>query len=191
MSTRAESYLGQIKKEFPRTRLVPRGQSRLMRLLFGPLSLVTKKTYSDFATTIGSTIYVPDDFDTWSDDRQYVLLRHETTHIRQFHEFPLGRQWWVLNHVLFAICYLLVLPVRWTMRARFEREAYYQGLLAGIEMGWYTTPASRQQLADWLAETFGGPSYLWMGDRDKTRAWVLAAFEAIDKGSVGVFPPAA
>src|SRR4051812_28302203 len=128
---RYDVLAGRTLQEFPRFRVVRRSDSWWMRSVFWVLHRVLRNAgYSEFATTIFSTVYVPDLRDTYTDRQKYDLLRHEKRHIRQAHHWPLGRWAWPVNHLLFALAYLLLpLPVLWTARAYFEREGYLQNLL--------------------------------------------------------------
>src|SRR5438445_96941 len=47
-----------------------------------------QRTYlSHYVTTLGHTIYVPDDFDAWHPDHAWQVLRHELVHVRQFERY--------------------------------------------------------------------------------------------------------
>ena len=47
-----------------------------------------QRTYlSHYVTTLGHTIYVPDDFAGWHPDHAWQVLRHELVHVRQFERY--------------------------------------------------------------------------------------------------------
>jgi len=50
-----------------------------------------KEFMDNYTTTIGSKIYVPDSWETKSDNSRIITVRHEIVHIRQFKQytFPL------------------------------------------------------------------------------------------------------
>lgn len=187
MTHRYVTLYARYKAKYPRLRVLKRGESWFMRTIFWPLKKVTHRSYDEFTTTIGSTIYVPDDFDSWSDNAKYMMLRHEAQHVKQFHRWPLGRWAWPLNHLLMGLAYLLLLPVFWTLRAHFEREGYTQTLLVKHELKllsrdrWAVT-------AERLAETFGGSTYFWMWTRAKARAWALQTMMDIEEGRIVADP---
>lgn len=153
--------------------------------IFWVLEKLTRTSRSTFHTTIGSTMYVGDNWLQKSDEERYRTLRHELVHVRQFHDWPLGPTFWVLNHIIFSLCYLLLLPARWTFRARFEREAYEETLLAEAEARGGVIPEERMEYnARWLAETFGGPMYFWMWNRKAAYAWAMRTQRAISAGDL-------
>ena len=181
MINRYEILLAEAKAEYPRLTIRPRKSSWLQHV-FNILGLFTKQDYSSFSTTIFSTIYTEDDWEERSPDRKYQLLRHELVHVDQAHRFPLGRRLWFINHLLFAICYLLVLPVKWTMRAKFEREGYFQTLLVEWELYGTISEERMESNARWLAETFGGPAYAFMGSKKRTYRWAMEIQRRINAG---------
>jgi hypothetical protein len=178
---RAEALIERVKREVPSFNVIKRSDSRFLRTVFWPLQKVTGRTYGQYATTIFSTVYVPDDWDSWSPDRQYSLLRHEIMHIRQFWNWPFGPKTWWLNHFIVAFLYLLCLPVIWTMRAKFEREGYTQSMLVHHELGWLTDVESEVK---WIADTFSNSSYLWMWRRGPAEAWARQTIAAIQSGQI-------
>lgn len=171
------------KDEYPRFNVKLRKESWL-RFPFKVLSAITRKKYSTFTTTIFSTMYARDDWYTRSADKRYRTLRHEKKHIRQFHCWPLGRWAWPLNHLLMAIAYMLILPVRWTLRAKFEREGYTQTLLVDYELEGPFSEETMEVMARWLANTFGGSTYAWMWSKKKAYAWAMDTMRKINAGEI-------
>ena len=181
--TRYTILLSRTKRTFPRMRVVKRKDSKFIRALFWPLKLFGVKG-SEYATTIGSTIYVPDDFDERSATSQYRMLRHEKVHVRQFHMWPIPVRWlWPINHVLMGFCYLFVLPTLLTMRSYFEKQAYTQTLVSMWEDG-DLPQHGWPGVATWLAEVFGGSQYLWMSTRGKGHLWALTTLKNIAFGRI-------
>jgi hypothetical protein len=150
--------LDEIRREFPRFRLVRKDQSGFQRALHYTLVAITfgrMREYLDgYHTTIGQRIYVTPDWDDRSDLDRYVTLRHERVHLRQFRRFSLP---------LLALLYLfLPLPMglAW-FRARFEKEAYAETILATAEV-WGRERARDPALRAHILRQFTGPTYGWM-----------------------------
>lgn len=157
------------------------------------MSVFTKAQVGTVTTTIGSTIYVPDDWDAWAPDARYGTLRHELMHIRQFHSWPLGSGapgatgFWhrvrvALNHVMMGFAYIALMPALWTMRARFEREGYTQTLLVHRELYGEPNQMTMESKATWMAELFGGPSYFWMWRKAAAQQWAMDTQRKINAG---------
>ena len=180
-------YTG-LTQELRGLRVIERSQSRFLRGLFRVLAFVTRKNYSQYATTLGATIYVPDGFFSWSPDLRYALLRHEVVHVRQFQRWPLpwlGRTpLWGLNAFLMGFCYLFCFPVLLTCRAMFERQAYIETFLVLHELGKLQDAGLRDLQVSWMEDTFGGPAYLFMWTRARARAWAEKLMQDILAGKV-------
>lgn len=134
-----------------------------------------QRTYlSHYVTTLGHTIYVPDDFDAWPPDRAWQTLRHELVHVRQFERYG-----WVLMILFYGI---LPLPAGLAFfRARLEWEAYTETLRAiaeseGLEAA--RDPALHAQ----IIERFTGPDYGWMWPFPRmVQRWIDAALATIER----------
>jgi hypothetical protein len=171
------------KSQYPRFNRRPRDESWL-KPVFWLLAKVTGTDYSTFHTTIFSTMYTGPRWEEMSDFQQYKLLRHELKHIRQAHEFPLGRWAWPVNHLLWAICYLLCLPFLWTFRSKFEREGYTQSLLVDFEENGELSTLTMEDNARWMANTFGGSAYAWMWTKKKAYAWAMDVQRKINAAEI-------
>ena len=183
MSSRYHALAFQVKNKYPRFNVKERNKSWLMPI-FWVLSRLTGQSYDNFTTTIFSTMYVSSSWSEKSDERKYRTLRHEEVHIEQFHCFPLGRWAWPINHLLMSLCYLLLLPAIFSMRAKFEREGYTQTLLVEFELGGPFSEDRMEYNARWLAETFGGSAYAWMWTRKKAYAWSMDTMRKINAGDI-------
>lgn len=169
-----------IVKEIPEAKMKHHHESAFLRFLFKALGWITKKitsrktapNWSHYVVTIGKTIYVPKSFFRMPDHIRYSVLRHELVHMRQFRRwpFPCLDIWGLrtINFVLVAFCYLLVFPAFWTLRAKFEREAYLQNFLVLYEM---KKPLCVNDF-DWMISTFAGPTYFWMWRKKAAKAWI-------------------
>lgn len=175
--------LGRVKREFPGFRIKDRKKS-FLQPVFWLLEKITRRNYDTFTTTIGSTMYVGPLWYKRSSRSKYRNLRHELMHVRQFYCWPLGRWAAPLNHVLMALCYLLVLPIVLTMRARFEREGYKQTLLVEYELYGQISEERMEGNARWLADTFGGPAYLFMWTKKAAYDWAMRTQRQINQGLI-------
>lgn len=142
---------------------------RLAGRLLWLLTLGGQNRYlTHYVTTLGHTIYVPEDFATWHPDHAYQVLRHELIHVAQFER--LG----VVGMVL--VYGLLPLPAGLAYgRARLEWEAYRETLRAVAETE--GLPAARSPaLHAEIIRRFTGPDYgfMWPFPRS-VRRWIHEA----------------
>jgi hypothetical protein len=87
-----------------------------------------------------------------------------------------------VNAAVFSLCYLFVLPCRWTFRAKFEREAYRETIAAMHECyGTLYFSSRREEMADWIAGIFGSSRYFWMWNRHDAKKWALEVADEILK----------
>ena len=134
-----------------------------------------QRTYlSHYVTTLGHTIYVPDDFAGWAPDRAWQVLRHELVHVRQF------ERWGWLGMILVYGFFPLPAGLAWG-RARLEWEAYRETLRAVAEsegMAAARDPALHRH----LIARFTGPDYGWMWPFPRAvQAWIDAAVDEIER----------
>lgn len=69
-----------ITKEFPDFKVISKDQSKFM-LLLSKVLFFNKKFMSHYVTTIGNTIYVPDQSFFNDDDRAFIVIAHEYVHM--------------------------------------------------------------------------------------------------------------
>ncbi len=114
-----------------------------------------QRTYlSHYVTTLGHTIYVPDDFEGWAPDHAWQVLRHELVHVAQFERYG-----WVGMILLYG---LLPLPAGLAYgRARLEWEAYRETLRAVAESEGIEA-ARDPRLHAQIVARFTGPDDGWM-----------------------------
>src|SRR5262249_31182255 len=116
----SERRIDQIRREFPRFRLVPKAGDPLSRVIALALRAVTlgRQRYylSHYHTVLGYTLYVPESWGSTSDVDREILLRHERVHLLQRRRYGFG---------LMALLYLLpFFPLGLAYgRARLEWEA--------------------------------------------------------------------
>lgn len=158
MEARYQALLDEIRAEIPGFRVVRKDRSRFQRLIHHALVAVTfgaQRSYlTSYQTTIGRTVYVTCDWDELPAAQRYVTMRHERIHLRQFRRYTLFGM---------SILYLLVplpLGLAW-FRARFEWEAYVEGMRAAAEIHGSAHVESATYRAH-VVRQFTSGSYGWM-----------------------------
>lgn len=128
---------------------------------------------SHYVTTLGHTIYVPDDFDDWPAAHRYEILCHELVHVRQFERYG-----WLGMVLVYG---LLPLPLGLAYgRARLEWEAYAETLRAVAETGGITA-ARDPELHAMIVRRFTGPDYGWMWPFPRmVRRWIAEELRRLD-----------
>jgi hypothetical protein len=134
-----------------------------------------QRTYlSHYVTTLGHTIYVPDDFDGWHPDHAWEVLRHELVHVRQFERYG-----WLGMIFLYGF-FPLPAGLAWG-RARLEWEAYRETLRAIAESEGVAA-ARAPELERQIVARFTGPDYGWMWPfPSAVRGWIAAALDEIEQ----------
>jgi hypothetical protein len=141
------------------------------------VTLGGQRTYlSQYVTTLGHTIYVPDDFDRWEPGHAWEVLRHEAVHVAQFERYG-----WVGMVVLYG---LLPLPLGLAYgRARLEWEAYAETLRAVAELHGLPAAKSPRLHAD-IVRRFTGPDYGWMWPFPRTvRRWIAGTIAELERAA--------
>lgn len=155
---RYERLVVALREEIPGFRVVRKDRSALHRAIHHALVIVTfgkMRSYLDsYQTTIGKTVYVTSDWDTWEADRRYVTMRHEAVHLRQF------RRLTVPGMALLYVLLPLPLGLAW-FRAHFEKEAYAESIRAAAEV-WGSAHPRREAYRNHVVDQFLGASYGWM-----------------------------
>ena len=176
-SGKLERLLGDFASR-PRPVCVVRKRAyRLQRLADLGLRIATlngQKSYlTSYVTTLGHTIYVPDDFDDWPASHRYEILRHELVHVLQFERYG-----WLGMIVIYGI---LPLPMGLSYgRARLEWEAYAETLRAVAEVEGIEA-ARAPELRDRIVRRFTGPDYGWMWPfPGMVRRWIREELERIE-----------
>jgi hypothetical protein len=179
---RLDVFLSELRERRRPVRIVPKRAHWHQRAAAGALWLLTlggqNKYLSHYVTTLGHTIYVPDDFDQWPPDRAWQVLRHELVHVRQFERYGI-----VAMTLLYG---LFPLPafVAWG-RAWLEWEAYRETLRAMAEIHGMEA-AKAPALHDTIVARFTGPDYAYMWPFPRTvRGWIHAAVADLDHRRVG------
>jgi hypothetical protein len=142
--------------------------------LLWALTFGGQRTYlTHYVTTLGHTIYVPEDFERWEPAQALCVLRHELIHVAQF------ERWGFLGMVL--LYGLLPLPLGLAYgRARLEWEAYRETLRAVAEIEGLHA-AQSPALHDQIVQRFTGPDYGWMWPFPRVvRRWIEQEVLAIE-----------
>jgi hypothetical protein len=174
--------LAELPRRSPPVRVVPKSafwHQRAAGLALRILTFGGQRTYlSRYVTTLGHTIYVPDDFDAWDPGHAWEVLRHELVHVRQF------ERWGVAGMIL--LYGLLPLPAGLAYgRARLEWEAYRETLRAVAERGGIEA-ARDPRLHEEIVRRFTGPDYGWMWPFPRSiRRWIAEALEELSREGTG------
>ena len=194
MADRFEQLWSRVKKEFPRAKIIKKGDSTLIKTIFWFVKHILRQQTEyniGFVTTIGTRMYVPDGFSDWPDSEKYRLLRHEVMHMRQSRYWPIpliGRVPILrfVNTLLWGFCYLFVFPVKITLRAHFEREGYTQTMLANVELG-RLDPTDIKHVAHWMRKMekiFSSGVYFYMAMPHDGAQFAARTIKAIKEGRI-------
>jgi hypothetical protein len=134
-----------------------------------------QRTYlRQYVTTLGHTIYVPDNFGRRHPDQAWQVLRHELVHVRQF------ERWGWLGMIVIYGFFPLPAGLAWG-RARLEWEAYRETLRAIAESRGIAAARS-PKLHRHLVARFTGPDYGWMWPFPRTvQGWIDQALDEIER----------
>jgi hypothetical protein len=180
---RSDAFVDEIRREFPRFRIVAKSESRLQRAIDVALKVLTLGRQSAYLTryhtVLGATLWVPSAWPESPDDARYILLRHERVPLRQRRRYTfLGM----------AFLYLLpVLPLGLALgRARIEWEAYVETLRATAEVRGLDA-AHDPALHDEIVRRFTSADYGWMWPFPRMiRGWIARALAEIEhEGKTG------
>jgi hypothetical protein len=163
-----------ISLEFPDFKIRAKSESFLMKTVDVVLRIITfnrmKAFMTGFITTMGTTVYVPDNWDELMPTSQCITLRHERVHMRQARKY--GR---LLFSFLYLFCWLPVWRAHW--RTKFEKEAYEESMRALLEYGEDPTNIVFRTRT---IQHFTSQQYFWMWtDEAAVAAWFDAAAKRI------------
>lgn len=175
VTSRHESLLDEIRREFPTFEVRAKRHSALQRAIGIALAVVTlggQRAYlTRYHTVLFGRLYVPDAWDRMSDADRYVLLRHERVHLRQRER---------MGDLAMAVVYLLpILPLflAWG-RARIEWEAYVETIRATAEISGLE---AARALEDEIVRRYVGPDYGWMWPFPRAvRGWFAEVIERLE-----------
>lgn len=147
-------------------KFVHKQDSRFWRFLGWVVRIVTfggnTQFNTNYTTTIGKTIALPDNWDSWSPLERLSIVTHEMVHIDQIKRY--GVFLWALGWVFIP----LPLGLAWC-RYVLEREAYLEGLKVCREFGQESTLKGRVEGVVWQLSS---PAYGWCWPfPNRIRAW--------------------
>lgn len=151
-----EAFLDEIRREFPRFRIVEKRNSAFSKAIDLALRAITFGAQSEYMsryhTVIGNTLYVPEAWERTPDVAKVITLRHERIHLRQRRRY---------GDVLMTFLYLLpFFPLGLAYgRARIEWEAYTETLRATAE---YRGLEAAHALRPYIVSQFTSGAYGWM-----------------------------
>ena len=174
----SDDFIAEIRREFPHFRIVPKRESFLSRVIDVLLKILTFGAQREFLTryhtVIGSTLYVPDRWETTPDVSRLITLRHERVHLRQRRRY---------GDVVMTLLYLVpFLPLGLAYgRARIEWEAYVETLRATLEHRG-TAELRSPLLRAYVVKQFTSGAYGWMWPFPKSiHRWYDAALAEIER----------
>ncbi|NUO47760.1 MAG: hypothetical protein HOV80_02765 [Polyangiaceae bacterium] len=159
-----DAFIAEMKREFPRFRIVKKSESGLSKAIDVALKIITAGGMRSYMTTyhtvIGDTLYVPEGWDDVDPIAAVITLRHERIHLRQRRRYTMPGM---------TVLYLLLpFPLGLAYgRARIEWEAYTETLRATLELRGEEALRSKA-LRDRIVSQFTSPSYGWMWPFRKT-----------------------
>jgi hypothetical protein len=149
--------LDEVQKEFPDFSIQEKSKSLFMKVIYYCfLFFFVHDFMTNFITTIGHTMYVPDAWynGKYSDGSKAEILRHERVHLLQQKRY---------GGFLFAVMYLfLPLPfgLAWC-RASFEWEAYCESMRA-MKEEFGVQCLKNTVVKTFFINHFTTSQYLWM-----------------------------
>ncbi len=156
MEGKAAALEAEIRREFPSFRIREKRTSRLQRAIDVALRIVTlggmRSYLTEYHTVLFGTLWVPDGWNTTTDEDRTILLRHERVHLRQ------RRRMGDVRMTLVYLVWVLPLFLAWG-RARLEWEAYEETIRATAEV---YGRARAEALRAGIVARFTGPDYGWM-----------------------------
>jgi len=106
--------------------------------------------------TIGSTIWLSNNWYLGRPGLRFEILLHEEKHVDQYERYGLGSL--AFGVLVMGGLYLLCLPAVWTMRAKFEKEAYQESMRARFLIG----DIPGKGFLSHMQRAFCGRGYFWM-----------------------------
>src|SRR5262245_19075611 len=87
MTSKSDAFIEEVRREFPRFRIVRKRDSPISRVIDVVLKVLTLGAQREFLTryhtVLWDTLYVPDRWDTTPDVARLITLCHERVHLRQ------------------------------------------------------------------------------------------------------------
>jgi hypothetical protein len=122
--TTVRNYIADLKVEFPKLRIYHE-KSWWLNIIFNA-PLLKKLRWFNYTQTIGSNIWLSNNWDSYSPSSQMCILRHERQHLLQFKKYGLLGMVFLYLFVFFPIGLAY-------FRAKFEREGCFETIRARIQ----------------------------------------------------------
>lgn len=171
-----ENELKITLESFPKFKLMPKHKSTLMRFM-SYLLFFNKGFMSNFVTTIGNYIWVPENWDKLDNKVKATVIRHERVHLIQQKRYGM---------FLYIILYLFwPIPIFFALgRRNIEMEAYAESLRAEAEyFGLFFIDQPKNM--DRYVSYFTSSSYAWMWiNRNSIENWYKQIVTEIKQGRV-------
>lgn len=171
-----------LQSKYPRLQLVNKADHLLSRIIARLLWLLTlgrQRSYLEgVVTTLGSTVYLPRDWQQRSDKEKYLVMRHEAVHLAQFQRYG----WFIMG--IMYLCWPLPFGLAYG-RARLEWEAYEESIRAIAELEGLQAARS-QKLKDMIIKHFISANYGWMWPFPRmVESWFSASLRKIELAMTG------
>lgn len=149
VDTRFYQLESEMKKKYRTFKIVPKGDSKLMKIIFhGLLMRFWCSGFMErYTTTIVTRVYMP--LDLIGSSSGYRVLRHECVHVTDCMKSLI---------LPFLISYVFLLPVVFTLRSVWECRGYKETIRVAHER-YGNVPKGT---IDFIVSQFTGSSYLWM-----------------------------
>lgn len=179
MSKLYDDLLVAVKSEYKDFEIIKKPESSFMKFLNVLLLIVTfgqaKSFMTEFVTTIGYKVYVPNDFESWPESNRYLIVVHESVHMKQRRNAFLGGFGFSFAYLLLPVPSLLAY-----CRLQYEIEAYATDAVFGHRVYNF----SKEQRAKQAAEVLSNSSYFWTWWSDKeVESQLLEKIKEIENNS--------
>lgn len=152
------AFLEELRREFPRFRIVHKSGDKLSRLIDVVLRVLTfgqqREYMTRYHTVLGYTLYVPERWESTPSLDRIITLRHERVHLRQ------RRRWGMVGMTFLYLLPFFPLGLAYG-RARIEWEAYAETIRATAELKGLEA-ARALSLRQHIVRQFVSGAYGWM-----------------------------
>ena len=168
-----------IKRIFPKFRIVSKRNNYFMLWLNRTVQLFNKKFMTQYTTTIGYSIFTPDDWSKRSYTSRYSTMIHEMIHLQQFRKF---------GFIPYSILYIFVpIPVFLAyFRKKFEQEAYAINIILAYKQKGRKHVLSKQykqNVIDQFCSNLYG--YTWHS-KESIAKWLESLVSKIDNKEISL-----
>ncbi len=175
-----EQYIDEIKKEKGKSflKIVRKQDSLLMKILHWITVIISfgsnKNFQKRFITTLGHTIYTPEDWDFYSDNSKITHAQHEMVHMEQMKKYTTLGFYFLYLFIPFPIFFAY-------FRKKFECEGYEKTMRLNasfVGMHIFDDPLYKHSIIN----HFVSSEYMWCWYSKKDiEKWYLETVEKIKK----------